>query len=61
VLACPDCDTSRLVRAAAFDERFWTNLAALALPLLVLAVLCSLLNRIGAPRTPRTGARRRDD
>ena len=50
MVACPDCATSNLVRAWAFDARFWTNLAALALPLLVLATIGSLLHGIDAPR-----------
>jgi hypothetical protein len=50
MLACPDCSTSRLVRASVLDDRFWTNVAALALPLLVLALISVLLHRIGEPR-----------
>ncbi len=55
MLACPDCATARLVRASVLDERFWTNVAALALPLLLLAVIASLLHRAGARPGSRNG------
>jgi hypothetical protein len=56
-LACPDCSTSRIVRASVFDGSFATHLFLIALPLAVLAVICALLYRIGrraAPAAPRT-------
>jgi hypothetical protein len=54
-LACPSCPTTRVVRASVFDDRFWPYLGAIALPLIVLAVICTLLYRIGASAPP--GAR----
>lgn len=44
---CPDCTTSRLVRASVFDGDFWTNLLLISTPLLVLGVITALLYRLG--------------
>jgi hypothetical protein len=48
-LACPDCSVSRVVRASVFDGGFTEHLLLIALPLLVLSVICALLYRIGRP------------
>jgi hypothetical protein len=45
--ACPDCQTSRIVRAAVLDDNFWRYLVLLSAPLVVLAVITALLYRIG--------------
>jgi hypothetical protein len=45
--ACPNCATARVVRASVFDEKFWTHLMLITLPLLVLALVSFLLYRIG--------------
>jgi hypothetical protein len=45
-LACPDCGTANVVRAAVFDGSFWMNLTLIVLPLLVLAAISTLLYRI---------------
>jgi len=47
--ACPDCSVARVVRASVFDGGFATHLLLIALPLLVLTVICALLYRIGRP------------
>jgi hypothetical protein len=44
--ACPDCATSQIVRASLFDERFWTYLLFISLPLVVLVLLVAALHRI---------------
>lgn len=49
---CPDCPTARIVRASVYDERFWTYLIAIVLPLLVLGLISALLYRIGIERRP---------
>ena len=37
--ACPDCPTAQVVQASVFDERFWTQLLPMMLPLFVLSVI----------------------
>ena len=46
-LACPSCPSARVVRASVYDASFWSNLALVLMPLLVLAALCRGLYRIG--------------
>jgi hypothetical protein len=46
-VACPNCETSRLVRASVLDDRFWDNLLAISLPLVILGMLTALLYRVG--------------
>jgi hypothetical protein len=53
MFACPDCPTTRAVRAAVWDGDFWFTLLELASPLLVLAGLAALLRNIGAPTRAR--------
>jgi hypothetical protein len=49
MIACPDCESSRAVRALVLGDNFWTNLAMLALPLLViLAVSVGLYRALDA-------------
>lgn len=60
--ACPNCPTARLVRASVFDTNFWTYLMFITLPLLVLALVCILLYRIGLERSqPATTPNAIDD
>ena len=49
---CPDCPTAQIVRASVYDERFWTHLFAIVLPLVVLALISALLYCIGIERRP---------
>jgi hypothetical protein len=44
--ACPECLTGRVARASVFGDDFALNLLAIGSPLLVLAVIVSLLHRI---------------
>jgi len=46
-LACPNCASARAVRASVYDASFWSNLALVVLPLLVLMACCRQLYRIG--------------
>jgi hypothetical protein len=55
-LACPDCETTQVVRAAILDgATSWRTLGTISLPLVVLAGVSAGLYRIGSPR-PRDGA-----
>jgi hypothetical protein len=49
-MLCPSCPTTEVVRASVFGEYFWTNLASVALPLTILALVVAALHRIGRPR-----------
>ncbi len=53
---CPDCLTGNLARASVFDADFWPNLLALTSPLVVLAIVCALLYRIGMRPPPEIGS-----
>ena len=46
-LACPRCSTTDAVRAAVFGDGFWTTLAALLLPLLLITVVAAALYSLG--------------
>jgi hypothetical protein len=46
-LACPDCPTSRVVRASVLGEGFWTYLVTALVPFLLIGALSALLYRIG--------------
>jgi hypothetical protein len=46
-LACPDCPTAQVVRASVFDSTFWTHLAQISTPLVVIAGIVARLYRIG--------------
>jgi hypothetical protein len=48
---------SRVVRASVFDGGFTAHLLLIALPLLVLSVICALLYRIGRPADSSQRAR----
>lgn len=48
--ACPKCSTAEIVRASVFDDRFWTHLLLIILPLVVLAVITAFLYRVGLER-----------
>ena len=48
-LACPDCPTSRVVRAAVLGEGFWSYLGMALVPFLLIGALSALLYRIGLP------------
>ena len=58
-LACPDCPAAQLVRASVFDQRFWSQLALVLLPLLILGAVAALTYRIGSPRGPSASAAQR--
>jgi hypothetical protein len=57
-VACPNCETSRLVRASMLDDRFWDNLLAVSLPLVILGVITALLYRLGLDEPNITPERR---
>lgn len=46
-IACPSCPTARAVRASVYDASFWSNLALVLLPLIVLLAWCRRLYGIG--------------
>jgi hypothetical protein len=48
-LACPSCRLGREVRARIYHDPLGMNLAAAALPLLVVCVIAAALHRIGRP------------
>lgn len=54
-LACPNCPTSRVVRASVLNGEFWRILLSLSLPFLVIGFLTALLYRVGLS-TPRRAA-----
>lgn len=58
VAACPDCSTTRVVRSAVFDERFWSHLLWMVLPLAVLSIVAVLLSRIGRAGVPSRASRK---
>lgn len=48
LLACPNCETARVVRASILqDAHFWTYLLMMAVPLLLIAAVSALLYRVG--------------
>jgi hypothetical protein len=55
MLACPDCENARAVRALALDEDLWTQLATLALPVLIIAAISLLLYRRGGALPEHAG------
>jgi hypothetical protein len=56
-LACPNCATSRVVRASILDERFWSHLAMAIVPFLLIGALSALLYRVGLPQRETAPAR----
>lgn len=48
-VACPDCPTSRVVRAIVCGEHVWTNLAMTVAPFAIFAAVAGALHRIGRP------------
>jgi hypothetical protein len=53
---CPDCPTAEVVRVSVWDERFWTHVVVLALPLLVLVGIVAAIHGVA---TRRDGGGRR--
>lgn len=49
-LACPDCETARVVRASIQDDHFWTYLLMMLVPFLLIGAVSALLYRVGLPR-----------
>jgi hypothetical protein len=49
MIACPDCENTRAVRALALDDHLWTHLVTLALPVLIIAAISLLLYRATDP------------
>lgn len=49
-LACPDCETARVVRASIQDDHFWTYLMMALVPFLLIGAVSALLYRVGLPR-----------
>lgn len=49
-LACPDCETARVVRASIWDEHVWSYLLMMVLPFLLIGTVSALLHRVGLPR-----------
>jgi hypothetical protein len=57
--ACPKCQTAQTVRAWVFDDRFWSTVGLIALPLLVMAIaLFSVFPFLVADGRGRTTRRR---
>jgi hypothetical protein len=48
--ACPDCPTSRLVRAQVCDGHFFHNLAVSAMPVAILLAVALSLRGLGRSR-----------
>lgn len=48
--ACPDCPTSRVVRASVLGGDFWNQLVMLSVPFLLIGSLSALLYRVGLSR-----------
>jgi hypothetical protein len=57
MLACPDCENARAVRALALGDDLWTHLVTLALPVLIIAAISLLLYRRGEPLTEHAGSK----
>ena len=52
--ACPNCETSQVVKASVLGEGFWSYLVMLVVPFLLIGALSALLYRIGlSPPGPR--------
>lgn len=49
-LACPDCETARVVRASVQGDGFWTYLLMMLVPFLLIGAVSALLYRVGLPR-----------
>lgn len=45
LLACPDCATARVVRAAIFEQGFWRTLLGVASPFAVVSLLAVYFQR----------------
>ncbi len=48
-LACPDCETARVVRASIQGQPFWSTLGMVLAPLLLIGAVSVLLYRVGIP------------
>jgi hypothetical protein len=57
MIACPDCENTRAVRAMALDDHLWTHLVTLALPVLIIAAISLLLYRV-TDRLPQRATRK---
>lgn len=52
--ACPNCETSQVVKASVLGEGFWSYLVMLVVPFLLIGALSAFLYRIGlSPPGPR--------
>jgi hypothetical protein len=58
-LACPNCPTAQVVKAAVLGEGFWTYLVMAVVPFLLIGALSAWLYRIGL--SPREVAPARQD
>lgn len=58
-LACPNCPTSRVVKASVLGEGFWNYLVMAIVPFLLIGALSAWLYRIGL--SPRSGAPARQE
>jgi hypothetical protein len=55
MLACPDCENARVVRALALGDDLWTHLVTLSLPVLIIAAISLLLYRRGGVLAEHAG------
>jgi hypothetical protein len=60
-LACPDCETARVVRASLQQQPFWSTLGVLLVPLLLIGAVSVLLYRVGIPGRKPTPAHAPED
>ena len=49
-VACPSCDSARLVRAAVWAPTAPENLLFIGLPFAIVGAIAGLLHRVGSPR-----------
>jgi hypothetical protein len=45
---CPDCATSKVVKATVFDADFWSQLLLISLPLLAIGAISLVLHGVSA-------------
>jgi hypothetical protein len=45
--ACPNCETSQVVKASVLGEGFWSYLVMMVVPFLLIGALSAFLYRIG--------------
>ncbi|WNG59687.1 hypothetical protein F0U59_36920 [Archangium gephyra] len=48
--ACPNCETSQVVKASVLGEDFWRYLVMMVVPFLFIGAVSAFLYRIGLPR-----------